>query len=69
MRCTELTTQEMVATVAANNLLVTTQSAINLGDRSLPPALLLSARLRALARLSATTRTAIGGLASLTTDV
>ena len=62
MLCIEMPSSELVATVVTNDLLVTTPSAINLSVRSLPLAQLLFARLRALARGSATIRTAVGGL-------
>ncbi len=65
MLATELTNAELVATVVANDLLVTTLAAIIQGDRNVTPPHILSARLRALARSSSIIRTAIGGLGSI----
>ena len=64
MLCTDLPQHELVATVVANDLLVTTLSTLALGDQSLAPSLIMSGRLRALARQSATIRSALGGFDS-----
>ncbi len=62
--CIELSRPELVATVVANDLLVTTLSAITQGSTIATPVQHLTARLRALARSSATIRDSLGTLDS-----
>jgi hypothetical protein len=61
MLCIELSLSELIATLVANDLLVTTISVITQHNRETTPVQALSARLRALARSSATIRNALGG--------
>jgi hypothetical protein len=61
MLCIELSLSELIATLVANDLLVTTISVITQNNRETTPVQALSARLRALARSSATIRNALGG--------